>query len=188
MSVIFPQLTQEQCALVLAWIEARIRPWADVRAELEDPDFLVRLADAGIPPLDPKIFDIAGQCVLQVGGSNGNTSFKEVQNYIDIDVFFMPPAQDFLALTPTEVSQLANVLNRRMVEEVLEQRDRCTIEGVAYSAEGKTRKLDFPKIGILYNGVIWSSPSYCRHCRQPFYDGHFVVNNGLLVHESCLGA
>jgi hypothetical protein len=186
--VIFPKLTNELCASLLAWIEARLRSWSEVWADLERPEVLALLESIGVPPLDPGIKTLAEASVLCVGGGNGNVSWKETPSCIDVDVFFMPPVEGLRALSEAQIGQLRTVFNRRVTPEILDQRECCAIEGVAYAASGKVRMLDFPKIGILHNGVIWSAPSLCRHCSQLFFDGRFCVHAGVITHESCLGA
>ena len=183
----FPRLTDDQCTQVLAWVEERLRPLADVLAELERPEVLDYLDSIGADRLTQKVKDRAASAVLTVGGGNGGVSWKSDPTFVDVDLFFLISTS--ADLLPKEASQLRAVLYRRCAdEELLSQRDRCTIEGIAM-AEGRTiRRFDFPKVGVLHNGVIWSVPSRCHHCGVHFEDAQFCAHDGVITHESCLGA
>lgn len=181
--VVFPKLTTDQCHTVLAWVSARLRPLADVLAELERPEVLALLDSMNAPRLDPVVKDIAPHVTLAIGGGNGGVSWKPYPSYVDIDVFWLTGST---LLSDHQVSQLRSLLNRRIPEEVIAQRAECTIEGVAYSQDGFKRHLDVGKLGTLYNNVLWSIPNRCWHCQRSFNDGRFVVKDGRIVHESCL--
>jgi hypothetical protein len=184
-----PKLTSTQCQTVLDWVAARLRPFADVLAELERPEVLAYLDSIGAPRLDDTVKSLATNATLRIGGGNGNTSWKTQPSYADIDVFLMIPSTD---LSDTQTGQLVSLLGRRWTDELLAQRDECTIPGIALAQNGKKRYMDIGKVGTFYNNVIWSVPSMCRHCRQLFNDGKFVVANDgngqpTIVHESHAG-
>lgn len=181
---VFPKLTSAQCALVVDWVNAHLRPLADVLTELERPEVLKHLESIGAPRLDPAVKERAAAAYVAVGGSNGAETFKTHPTYRDVDVFFMVDKPD---LSPVLSSQLAALLGRRCTPEVLLQRQGCTIEGVALEIEGSPRYLDIGKLGTTYKGVSWRIPNKCRHCDELFYDGRFVGDGqGSFIHESCL--
>jgi hypothetical protein len=94
---------------------------------------------------------------------------------------------DSTPLTDAQASQLRSLLNRRLTAEIIEQRDGCTIEGVAYAQDGHKRLLDVGKVGVLYKDVIWSVPNMCRHCKKYFNDGKFVLDGIRITYEAHAG-
>lgn len=183
LDVIFPKLTATQCRLVIDWIEARLRPLADVLAELETPALLEYLDSMEYPRLDPLVKTLAAAATLHIGGGNGDTSWKATPNYRDIDVFFMIPSTP---LTDQQAGQLKTLLGRRWTAEILEQRDVCTIPGVALTVRDKPRYLDLAKVGVLHNDIIWAVPTRCQRSHRMFNDGRFASVDGVIVHESHL--
>lgn len=180
----FPKLTSAQCQTVVDWVTARMRPLADVLAELERPEVLAYLDANNYPRLDPLVKTLAANATLQVGGGNGGTSWKPNPSYQDIDLFMMIPSTP---LTDQQTGQLRALLAKRLTDEIFAQRDGVTIEGVAATVNGRPRQFDIGKVGTLYKGVIWSVPNYCRHCNVAFNDGKFVVVNGVITYEAHVG-
>lgn len=186
----FPKLTTEQCTTVIDWVNARLRPLQDVLDELETPERLAYLESIGAPLLDDTIKEMAAQAVTAIGGGNGDHSYKEQPTYQDVDVFFVIPnrTDDVAALTASQLGMLRSLLNRRVTDEIIHQRDLCTIDGVAYTDGQQVRRLDCLRLGVIYNNVLWSVPSRCRHCFREFADGRFRLMNGSIVHETCIAA
>ena len=183
---VLPKLTPAQCVLVEEWVSSRLRSWVDTWEDFARPGLADILAEYGAVMNDASVPALAESTVVRVGGSHGDTSWKESPRYVDIDVFFLLPADTVLSLTIAK--QVYGVMRRRLTDEIDKQTDRCTIEGVALEQNGVFYRLDRPKLGMLYNGVIWSVPSRCHHCGTFFADARFCVNNGIITHESCLGA
>jgi hypothetical protein len=181
LDVIFPKLTLEQCELVIGWIEPRLRSLKEVLAALETPEILKYLDSMEYPQLDPLVKKLAEVAKLCVGGSNADASWKKTPTYQDIDVFFVIPNTE---LTDQQAGQLKTLLGRRWTDEVLAQRDECTIPDVALSIGNKKRFMDVAKVGVWHNGVIWSVPSRCQRSGLVFNDGRFTVVDGLITHES----
>jgi hypothetical protein len=179
----FPKLTQAECSRVVDWVSTRLRPLSDVLAELERPEILEYLDSISAPRLDDEVKRAAEAAYVAVGGSNGPRTFKREPTYRDVDVYFVI---DTPVLLPTKASMLAAVVGKRLTQEVIEQRDRCTIEGIEMSIDGWHRILDVGKLGTFYGGISWMIPNRCRHCDEMFYDGRFVPDDrGSFLHESC---
>lgn len=173
------KLTSEQCQAVLDWVGARLRSVSDVLAELERPEVLAFLDSIGAVHLDPAAKTLATGVSLQVGGSNAAMSWKATPSYKDVDVFFV--IADATSLTDQQVSDVKAICNRRLTDEILVQRDGCTIAGL------EDRFIDIGKVGVVYGGMIWPVPGRCQHCKRMFNDGKFSVVNDVIFHEGCLG-
>lgn len=183
----FPKLTTGEIAMVTEWIEARLRPVDEVIAELETPERLDYLDSIGAHRLDDAVKNMLYSVVTKVGGGNGGFSYKEDPSCKDVDIFFVVPDADAVsALSASQIGMLRAVLNRRLTDEILQQRDLCTIPGVVYSEGRDSRYLDCFRLGVERNGVIWSVPNRCRHCWKDFTDGDFRIVGGVIAHNSCI--
>jgi hypothetical protein len=153
-------------------------------SQLQAPAIIEYLTRIGAPQLDPLVVSLAQGATLAVGGGNAGMSPKSNPSYQDIDLYLLIPST---ALTDQQASQLRAVLNRRMTQEILAQRDGCTIPGVDATVDGALRQLDVGKVGTTYKGVIWPVPGLCNHCNKFFNDGKFVTINGRIVYEAHAG-
>lgn len=180
---VFPKLTPADCAAVVDWVNAHLRPLKDVLAELERPEVLEHLDKIGAPRLSDAVKKYAAAAVVSVAGSNADQTFKARPTYRDVDVLFVI---DDPRLTPREASQLCAVLGRRLTSEVLAQRDACTIEGAAMTIGEVSRRLDIGKVGTVYKGITWSIPNKCPCCLTYRIDGKFVADGaGAFVCVDC---
>jgi len=175
----FPKLTDTQCQVVLDWISERLKPWDQVWSSL---DQIIEMHGFKTGPQEMR--DYAEQMPLRVIGGHGGCSWKPSPSYVDVDVAFMVDKE----FNRGDMAFLVWVAKARATQEIYEQQQRMTIEGLELDMDGKTRRLDFPKLAWMHNGVGWIVPSSCHHCCKRFNDGLFQVVDGVIVHESCVAA